>query len=325
MTVLQATTAAMARALDDDPSVVVMGEDVGVVGGIFRASQGLQQQFGEQRVIDTPLDEKGIAAHAIGMALNGLRPIVEIQFSGFIHDAFEQIMFCGTKYRWISGGEYTCPMVVRAPSFGGIKGGFWHSQSPEAYFVHGGGMKVVCPSTPDDAYRLLLAAIADPDPVLVLEAVPLYRTLSGVVEDDGIPGEIGQAEVVRRGDDLTIVTYGPPRHLAVRAAEEMAEREGLSIEVIDLRSLVPWDRATVSTSVRRTGRLLVLHEGSQTLGFGTEVVAAVQEHDFGYLHCPIQRIAGHDMPYGFSIGDEYYRPSIERIRAAVRRSMEFEF
>ena len=325
MTVLQATTAAMTRAMLDDSAVVVMGEDVGVAGGIFRATQGLQQQFGEDRVIDTPLDEKGIAAHAIGMALYGLRPIAEIQFSGFIHDAFEQIMFCGTKYRWITGGQYTCPMVVRAPSFGGIKGGFWHSQSPETYFIHGGGMKVVCPATPDDAYRLLLAAIADPDPVLVLEAVPLYRSLSGPVNDDGVPAEIGRAEVVRPGDDLTIVTYGPARHLALRAADEMSAREGYSIEVIDLRSLVPWDREAVSASVRRTGRLVVLHEGSQTLGFGSEIVAAIQEHDFGYLHGPIQRIAGHDMPYGFSIGDEYYRPSIERIRAAVRRAMDFEF
>lgn len=325
MTVLQATTAAMARAMDEDDSVVVLGEDVGVAGGIFRATQGLQQRFGEQRVIDTPLDEKGIAAHAIGMALYGLRPIAEIQFSGFIHDAFEQLMFCGAKYRWITGGEYTCPMVVRAPSFGGIKGGFWHSQSPEAYFIHGGGMKVVCPSTPDDAYRLLLAAIADPDPVLVLEPVPLYRTLSGPVDDDGIPAEIGRAEVVRRGDDITIVTYGPMRHLAVTAAVELEEREGISVEVIDLRSLVPWDRETVSGSVRRTGKLIVLHEAAQTLGFGTEIVAAVQEHDFGYLHCPIQRVAGHDLPYGFSIGDEHYRPSIERIRAAVRRAIGFEF
>ena len=204
----------MTRAMADDSAVIVMGEDVGVAGGIFRTTQGLQQQFGEDRVIDTPLDEKGILAHAIGMALYGLRPIAEIQFSGFIHDAFEQIMFCGSKYRWITGGQYTCPMVVRAPSFGGIKGGFWHSQSPEAYFIHGGGMKVVCPATPDDAYRLLLAAIADPDPVLVLEPVPLYRSLSGPVDDDGVPAEIGRAAVVRPGDDLTIVAYGPPRHLA---------------------------------------------------------------------------------------------------------------
>ncbi|MFN3256505.1 MAG: alpha-ketoacid dehydrogenase subunit beta [Ilumatobacter sp.] len=325
LTVLQATTSAMAQAMDVDPSVLVLGEDVGTAGGIFRATQGLQQRFGANRVIDTPLDEKGIAAHAIGMALYGLRPIVEIQFSGFIHDAFEQLMFCGAKYRWITGGEYTCPMVVRAPSFGGIKGGFWHSQSPESYFIHGGGMKVVVPSTPQDAYSLLLAAIVDPDPVLVLEAVPLYRTMSGPVVEDGVPGRIGEAEVVRSGTDVTIVTYGPPRHLAVRAAEEMAASDGYSIEVIDLRSLVPWDRETVSASVRRTGRLVVLHEAAQTLGFGAELAAAVQEHDFGYLHCPVQRVSGHDLPYGFSTGDEYYRPSIERVRAAVRRAMEFEF
>lgn len=325
MSVLKACTAAMARAMDDDADVVVLGEDVGVAGGIFRATEGLQQRFGPDRVIDTPLDEKGIAAHAIGMALYGMRPIVEIQFSGFIHDAFEQIMFCASKYRWITGGEYTCPMVVRAPSFGGIKGGFWHSQSPESYFVHGGGMKIVVPSTPDDAYRLLLAAIADPDPVLVLEPVPLYRTLSAPVVDDGVAATIGEAVVAREGNDLTVVTYGPPRHLAVKVADEMAAAEGVSVEVIDLRSLVPWDRAAVSASVRKTGRVVVLHEAAYTLGFGAELAAAIGQHDFGYLHAPIERVAAHDMPYGFSIGDEHYRPSADRVRAAVRRVMGFEF
>lgn len=325
MTLLDATTAAMASSMEADDRVVVLGEDVGVAGGIFRATQGLQQRFGVDRVIDTPLDEKGIVAHAIGMALYGMRPIVEMQFSGFIHDAFEQIMFCASKYRWITGGEYTCPMVVRAPSFGGIKGGFWHSQSPEAYFVHGGGIKVVVPSTPDDAYRLLLAAIADPDPVLVLEPVPLYRTLSGQVDDDGLPSELGKAEIARAGEDVTILTWGPLRHLASTVASELAESDGCSVEVIDLKSLVPWDRPTVSASVRRTGRVVVLHEASLTGGFGAELAAAIQEYDFEYLHCPIHRVAAHDLPYGFSLGDEHYRPRADRIRAAVRRVMEFQF
>lgn len=325
MTLLEATTMAMARSMQANGDVVVLGEDVGVAGGIFRATQGLQQQFGPDRVIDTPLDEKGIAAHAIGMALYGLRPIVEIQFSGFIHDAFEQVMFCASKYRWITGGEYTCPMVIRAPSFGGIKGGFWHSQSPEAYFIHGGGIKVVVPSTPDDAYRLLLAAIEDPDPVLVLEPVPLYRTLSGPVVDDGVAAEIGKAEIAREGTDVTVVTWGPLRHVATSVAAELEESDGCSVEVIDLRTLVPWDRATVSASVRRTGRVVVAHEASLTAGFGAELAASIQEHDFGYLHCPIQRVAAHDLPYGFSLGDEHYRPRADRIRAAIRRAMEFQF
>lgn len=325
MTLLEATTMAMARSMQANGDVVVLGEDVGVAGGIFRATQGLQQQFGPDRVIDTPLDEKGIAAHAIGMALYGLRPIVEIQFSGFIHDAFEQIMFCASKYRWITGGEYTCPMVIRAPSFGGIKGGFWHSQSPEAYFIHGGGIKIVVPSTPDDAYRLLLAAIEDPDPVLVLEPVPLYRTLSGPVVDDGVAAEIGKAEIAREGTDVTVVTWGPLRHVATSVAAELEESDGCSVEVIDLRTLVPWDRSTVSASVRRTGRVVVAHEASLTAGFGAELAASIQEHDFGYLHCPIQRVAAHDLPYGFSLGDEHYRPRADRIRAAVRRVMEFQF
>lgn len=325
MTLLQAINTAMATAMAADDAVVLLGEDVGTAGGIFRTSQGLQKRFGAHRVIDTPLDEKGIAAHAVGMALYGLKPIAEIQFSGFIHDAFEQLMFCGAKYRWITGGDFTCPLVVRAPSFGGIKGGFWHSQSPEAYYIHGGGMKVVAPSTPDDAYRLLLAAIDDPDPVLVLEPVPLYRSMTGSVIDDGVPAAFGEARVVRRGGDVTLVTYGPPTHLACQVADEMASREGIEVEVIDLRSLIPWDHVTVSQSVRATGRVVILHEASLTGGFGSELAADIGRRDFGYLHCPIERVAGHDMPYGFSVGDEYYRPSAERVRAAVRRVMEYRF
>jgi pyruvate dehydrogenase E1 component beta subunit len=324
MTVLQACGRAMAFEMDVDQRVVVLGEDVGTAGGIFRATAGLQQRFGERRVIDTPLDEKGIAAHAVGMALYGMRPIVEIQFSGFIHDAFEQIMFCGSKYRWITGGEYSCPMVIRAPSFGGIKGGFWHSQSPESYFIHGGGIKVIAPSTPDDAYRLLLAAIRDPDPVLVLEPVPLYRTLSGPVIDDGIAAEIGVAHVVHPGDDVTLLTWGPLRHVSVDIAREYAAR-GVSVEVVDLRSLVPWDKETVAASVRKTGRVLIAHEAALTLGFGAELAAWIQEFCFGALHAPIGRVAGHDTPYGFAIGDEHYKPSAHRIKAAIERVMEFQF
>ncbi len=324
-TVLEAITAAMADAMKSDPSVLVLGEDVGVSGGIFRASQGLQEEFGPQRVIDTPLDEKGIVAHAIGMGLYGLRPIVEVQFSGFIHDAFEQIMFCGSKYRWLTGGEYSCPMVIRAPSYGGIKGGFWHSQSPEAYFLHGGGIKVLTPTTPEDCYRSLLAAIADPDPVLVLEPVPLYRSLRGEFERDGVPLELGTARVAHEGSDVTILSWGPQVLRAVETAEAMAADGSARCEVLDLRSLVPLDLDTILDSVRRTGRVLIVHEAARSGGFGAELATLVQEKAFGWLHAPIERVTGHDVPYNFSTGDEYYRPDPLRIRAGVTRLMEFEF
>ena len=323
MTVLEAINAAMVHELQHDPLVVVLGEDVGTQGGIFRTTEGLQDRFGVNRVIDTPLDEKGIAAHAIGMALYGLRPIVEIQFSGFIHDAFEQFMFCASKYRWLTGGMYTVPLVVRAPSFGGIRGGFWHSQSPESYFIHGGGMKVIAPATPQDAYSMLLAAIRDPDPVLVLEPVPLYRSLRAEVLDDGIAAELGVAEVVRKGCDLTLVTWGPLRHDCMQVAQTLMEKNGYDIEVIDLRSLVPYDEACIVNSVMKTGRLVIAHEAATSGGFGGELAAVVQQKAFGFLRCPIERVAPPDLPYGYAGADQFYRPNERRISAAVVRTMEF--
>ena len=323
-TVLEAINAAMAHELENDPDVVLMGEDVGQAGGIFRTSTGLSQRIGSNRVIDTPLDEKGIVAHAIGMALYGLKPIVEIQFSGFIHDAFEHIMFCAARYRWASGGQYSCPMVIRAPSFGGIKGGFWHSQSVEAYYVHHGGMKILCPSTPEDAYRMMIAAVRDPDPVLLVEPVPLYRALSAEFVHDGQPTEIGKADVIREGKDATILVYGVMRHRAVEAADDLAA-EGIDTEVIDLRTLIPYDFDTILASVRKTGRVVIVHEAPLSMGFGAELAAVIQEKAFGYLHTPIQRVAAPDVPYHFSIGDEYYKPDAHRITLAVKRAVEFQF
>lgn len=324
MTVLQAINAALSYEMAHDQTVVILGEDVGRQGGIFRTTQGLQDKFGEERVIDAPLDEKGIVGHAIGMALYGLRPVVEIQFSGFIHDAFEQIMFCGSKYRWLTGGQYSCPMVIRAPSYGGIKGGFWHSQSPEAYFVHGGGIKIVAPSTPADAYGLTLAAIRDPDPVLVIEPVPLYRALSGPVTDDGVAVPIGRGSVALEGDELTVLTYGPMRQLAVHVAESMSS-EGHRVEVIDLRTLIPFDLELILASVRKTGRVVIVHEAARSLGFGSELVTVIQEKAIEILKAPIARVTGHDVPYSFSIGDEYFRPNATRVRAAIERTLEYEY
>lgn len=325
MNVLEALNAAMAHEMERDSDVVVLGEDVGPAGGIFRTTRGLQKRFGRDRVIDTPLDEKGIVAHAVGMAMIGMKPIAEIQFSGFIHDAHEQIMFCGAKYRWCTGGEYTVPMTIRAPSFGGIMGGFWHSQSPESYYIHGGGMKIVVPATPQDAYALLLAAIRDPDPVLVLEPVPLYRTLSDDVDDNGRAAEIGKGLIVREGSDATVVTYGPIRHAVVKVADELHASSGMDFEVIDLRSIVPYDVDLITSSVEKTGRMVVVHESPQTLGFGAELAAEIQQRCFGYLECPIDRVCSPDVPYSYRVGDEYCRPNEARIRASLKRITEYQF
>ncbi len=325
MTVLEALRAAMAHELDNDPDVVILGEDVGTSGGIFRVTQGLQNRFGKDRVVDTPMDEKGIVGHAIGLALFGMKPIAEIQFSGFIHDAHEQIMFCAAKYRWISGGQYTVPMVIRAPSFGGIMGGVWHSQSIESYYAHGGGIKIVCPSTPQDAYGLMLAAIRDPDPVLFLEPVPLYRALSGEVNDNGMASQIGVAELVRSGSHVTAVTYGPLRHTTAEVADELAANHGIETEVIDLVSLIPYDIDMVTKSVESTGRLVIVHEASETLGFGAELVARVQQRSFGCLQAPIERVCAPDVPYSYRVGDEYCRPNEHRIAATIKRTAEYSF
>ncbi len=324
LNVMEALNAGMAHELESDADVVLMGEDVGRAGGIFRTTSGLQQRFGSARVIDTPLDEKGIVAHAVGMALYGLRPIVEIQFSGFIHDAFEHIMFCATRYRWASGGQYSCPMVIRSPSYGGIKGGFWHSQSCEAYFVHQGGIKILTPATVDDAYRMMIAAIRDPDPVLLVEPVPLYRALSDEIVLDGQAAEIGRAEVVRAGQDVSVLTYGPIRHQVAKVADDLAAQTGIDVEIIDLRCLIPYDIGCILDSVTKTGRAVIVHEAPLSLGFGAELAAVIQEKAFGYLHTPVLRVAAPDVPYHFSIGDECYRPDAGRIRIAIERIMEFE-
>jgi len=325
MNVIEALRAAMGRALEDDPDVVILGEDVGTAGGIFRTTEGLQNRYGPDRVIDTPMDESGIVAHAVGLALAGMKPIAEIQFSGFIHNAHEQIMFCAAKYRWMSGGEYSNPLVIRAPSYGGIKGGVWHSQSPESYYIHGGGIKIISPSTPQDAYGMLLAAIRDPDPVLVLEPVPLYRSLSGEVNDDGTDIPIGPADTVRDGSDITAVTWGPLRHIVESTANELADKQGIETEVIDLKTIIPWDVDRVAQSVMRTGRLVVIHEAPQTGGFGAEIAAEIQARCFGYLQAPIDRVCSPDLPYSYRVGDDYYKPGEARIRAALQGIMEFTF
>ncbi len=319
MTLVQAVRDAMAFEMGRDPRVVVLGEDVGKNGGVFRATEGLWEKFGPERVIDTPLNETGIVGMAIGMALNGLRPVAEIEFSDFIYPAFDQIVSELAKLRYRSAGQFTAPVVVRAPSGGGIKGGHYHSQSPEAYFIHTAGLKVVMPATPADAKGLLISAMRDPDPVIFLEPKALYRTAKGDVPEGDYVVPLGKARVVREGHDVTLLTYGAMLPVAENAAGKAAE-EGIGVEVIDLRTLWPLDVETVVHAVEMTGRAIVLHEAPRTCGFGAELAALIQEKAFLHLKAPVGRVTGFDTPFPYALEKAYIpdaRRALDAIRAAV--------
>ncbi|HWW44375.1 MAG TPA: alpha-ketoacid dehydrogenase subunit beta [Acidimicrobiia bacterium] len=279
-----------------DPRVVILGEDVGPRGGVFRATDGLYAEFGERRVIDTPLAESSIIGVAIGMALAGLRPIAEIQFADFIHSGFDQLVSEAAKLCYRSNGDFEVPMVVRVPWGGGVHGALYHSQAIEAFYAHVAGIKVVAPSTPFDVAGLLRAAIADPDPVLFLEHKKTYRSIRGPVPDGDWTVPIGLAAIARPGTDATIVTYGLHRHLSVEAADALAESDGIEIEVIDLRTISPLDTATVLESVAKTGRVLIVHEDNRSFGVGAEVAAVVASEAFYDLDAPVRRLAMPDVP-----------------------------
>ncbi len=321
LNLLQAVNDALRTEMRRDPRVVVLGEDVGRFGGVFRATAGLQAEFGEERVVDTPLAEGGIVGAALGMALQGLRPVPEIQFADFAFPAFDQILSEVAKYRYRSGGQFACPLVIRMPYGGGIHGGHYHSQSPEAHFIHTAGLKVVVPATPRDAKGLLLAAIRDPDPVVFLEPKRVYRAARGEVPegDEALP--LGQAVVTRPGTQVTVVAWGAMWHEADRAAREAAA-EGIDCEVIDLRSLQPLDLDTLVASVDRTGRLVVVHEAPRTCGFGAELVALAQERCFLRLEAPAVRVTGFDTPFPYTLENEYL-PRAPRILDAIRRTVRF--
>jgi 2-oxoisovalerate dehydrogenase E1 component beta subunit len=278
-----------------DERVVLLGEDVGVKGGVFKVSVGLQERFGEGRVIDTPLAESGIVGTAIGMALNGLLPVAEIQFADFIHPAMNQIMNEAAKIRYRSNGDFTCPLVIRAPFGGGVRGALYHSQSVEALFAHIPGLKVVIPANPYDAKGLLKSAIRDPDPVLFFEHKKAYRLFRQELPEDDYAVPLGQARVAREGRDLTVIAYGLMLHYALEAAEAVAA-EGISAEVVDLRTLVPLDRATILASVEKTSKVLIVHEDTRTGGFGGELAALVAEEAFEHLDGPVRRLTGPDVP-----------------------------
>jgi len=321
MTMVQAIQDALRIALREDPRVVLLGEDVGKNGGVFRVTEGLQAEFGAERVADTPLAENGIVGGAIGMALYGMKPVAEIQFVDFIYPAFDQIVSEMAKMRWRSAGQYACPVVVRAPYGGGIRGGLYHSQSPEAYFCHTAGLTVVIPATPSEAKGLLLSAIAGEDPVIFLEPKRLYRTLKEEVPEGRYTTPISKAEVVREGTQCTIVAYGAMVPVALEAAKEAATREW-SVEVVNLRTLVPLDADTVLESVRKTGRVVILHEAPRTCGFGAELAALVAEQALTSLQAPVLRVTGYDTPFPYTL-EHAYLPDAARVLRALEHVMRY--
>ena len=321
MTLVQAVRDGLLNEMTTDPRVVIMGEDVGINGGVFRATEGLQKEFGEDRVLDTPLAESGIIGMALGMAVNGLRPVPEIQFMDFIYPAFDQIVSEVAKLRYRTGAGFTCPMVIRTPYGGGIKGGHYHSQSSEAYFIHTPGLKVVVPSNPYDAKGLLIASIRDEDPVMFLEPKRLYRSLKGEVPDGSYTVEIGKASVVREGKDVTVLCWGAMVPISLKAAEISAPR-GADCEVIDLRTLVPLDEETILESVKKTGRVVIVQEAPKTCGFASELSAIIAEEAILHLESPILRVTGFDTPFPYTL-EHVYMPDAERIALAIGRAINF--
>jgi len=319
---LQAVNSALRTEMRLDPAVVVFGEDVGYFGGVFRATQGLQDEFGERRVFDTPLAEAGIIGIAIGMSMNGLRPVAEIQFADFIYPAIDQIINELSKMRYRSGGQFTCPMVIRTPYGGGIRGGHYHSQSPEAYFAHTPGLKVVIPSNPYDAKGLLISSIRDQNPVVFLEPKRFYRASKGEVPEGEYTVPLEKAAVVRQGTDVTIVCYGAMVHTALSAAEQAAEEDRISSEVIDLRTVLPYDLDTVLASVEKTGRAVIVHEAPRTCGFGAELAAEICEKALLNLQSPVLRVTGFDTPFPYTLESEYL-PNDRRIRKVLRDTIQF--
>ena len=321
MNIIEAVRDALRTQMRMDPRVVVLGEDVGKFGGVFRATSGLSDEFGSDRVIDTPLAEAGIIGTAIGMALYGLRPVPEIQFSDFIFPAFDQIVNELAKFRYRSGGQYPCPVVIRTPMGGGIRGGHYHSQSPEALFIHTPGLKVVAPSNPYDAKGLLLACMRQNDPVLFMEPKRIYRASRGEVPEGDFTVEIGKANVVREGSHVTVISYSGMVSIAEEAAKK-AEAQGISCEVLDLRTLMPFDIDTILDSVKKTGRCVVVHEAPRTCGFASEIITLINERAFIHLEAPPSRVTGFDTPFPYTLEHEYM-PNADRLLGTIRQVLEW--
>ncbi|HRD68677.1 MAG TPA: alpha-ketoacid dehydrogenase subunit beta [Legionella sp.] len=321
ITLIEAVTQALAYELAQDENVVVFGEDVGLNGGVFRATVGLQERFGEKRVFDTPLAESMIAGLAIGMSVQGLKPVAEFQFMGFIYPAMNQIISHAARMRNRTRGRLHCPLVFRAPFGGGIRAPEHHSESTEALFAHIPGLQVVIPSSPKRAYGLLLAAMRNPDPVIFLEPKRIYRLVKQPVPDDGQALPLGKCFTLKQGEDITLVSWGASMHETLQAAKQL-EEEGISCEVIDIATIKPLDIETILSSVEKTGRCVIIHEGAKTCGVGAEISAQIMENCMADLVAPVQRVTGYDtvMPY-FQL-EKQYIPSVNRIKNSVMSIME---
>lgn len=322
LNLVQAVNDALRTEMRRDEHVVVMGEDVGLDGGVFRATEGLLKEFGPNRVIDTPLAESGIVGTAIGMAAYGLRPVAEIQFDGFMPPAFDQIVSHAARLRWRSRGRFSVPLVVRAPYSGGIRALEHHSESPEAFYVHTPGLKVVIPSTPHDAKGLLISAIRDPDPVIFLEPKRIYRAFREEVPEGDYTVPLGKAKIAREGTDVSVIAWGAMMRIALEAADQVAQ-QGISAEVIDLRTLSPLDIETIVNSAQKTGRVVIVHEAPRCLGFGAEITALLMERALLHLQAPVMRVAGFDTPIPLLKMENYYLPDAPRVVRAINRVMSF--
>ncbi len=323
MNMAKAINKALFEAMERDERVIVMGEDVGPDEGVFRITEGLHAKFGDHRVMDTPLAESGIVGTAIGMAIYGLRPVCEIQFSGFDYYAYHQLESHAARFRNRTRGRVTVPMVMRAPYGGGIRALEHHSESREAVYAHTPGLKVVIPSGPRNARALLHSAIQDPDPVIYYEPKAIYRAFKEEVPDTLETLPIGQARIVRPGSDITLISYGASLKVTREAAEQLEEDAGVNAEVIDLLSITPLDTTTIIDSVRKTGRAIVVHEGPRTCGIAAEVIARINEHVLLYLEAPVKRVTGYDVPIPYFSKEKAYLPDAEKVIGAVQETLNF--
>lgn len=320
--IVEAVNAGLMEEMERDPAVIVLGEDVGKEGGVFRVTDGLQERFGSERAVDTPLAESGIVGVALGLAVKGLKPVAELQFMGFLPPAIDQIISHISRIRNRSRGRYTCPMVIRMPYGGGIRSPEHHSESMEAMLAHIPGIKVVIPSTPYDAKGLIVSAIRDPDPVLFLEPKRVYRAIKEEVPDENYVIPLGEGKILREGDDITVISWGAMVREVLRAAET-AKEEGINAEVIDLRTVSPIDDDTYLESVRKTARALIVHEAPKTCGLGAEIIARINEKALLSLEAPVERVTGYDTAFPLMKMEQDYLPSPERILRGMRKVMAF--
>ena len=323
LTLVQAVRDGLATEMELDDDVVALGQDIGKNGGVFRATQGLQDEFGEERVIDTPLAESGIIGSAVGLGVGGMKPVPEIQFSGFMYPGFDQIVSHMARYRTRSRSRFSLPMVLRAPYGGGIRAPEHHSDSKEAFYAHEAGLKVVVPSTPHDTKGLLISAIRDPDPVVFLEPKLIYRAFRGEVPEEDYEVPIGEAAVRREGSDVSVFTYGAMSRPTLEAAENLAEENGIDAEVVDLRTVSPLDRESIVESFQKTGRAVVVNEAPKSGGLAGEITALLQEEALLYQEAPVQRVTGFDVPVPLYAMEDYYLPNAARVEDGIREAVEF--